>query len=456
MDTRSKLIKLKTGSSQIGILVFLFFLLFSSIYIDWWPANWNTASRASMPLSIVLEGNINIDEYAEFTGDKATINGHYYSDKGPSMGFLMTPVIFISDLIYPLENLDAREQLKLAVILGAILFGSIPFSLCGYWIYKRRFRQDPFGIPMLILFFFGSFLFIYAGSFYSHAFSGFLLLASVLSLEREKYLLAGILIGTAFMTEYTLALFGFGIGFWLLFYRRQGLPLFILGCSILIIIQGIYNYTLTGSALDFAYKYQENFIQNSMNYGFSTPSIGALYDITLAPYRGLFFYSPMLLVLIFTFKWKESFYSEYKLPVVLIITTFSYIILFSMSKSWHGGWSYGPRYLYPLPIILFYLLTKRSVTNSKVMTALSILGVFGLILAFFDKATVLYPPTDYRFPITESIIPAVKNSQWNDWNVFSALGLGEVFSFVLFVFLFVTSAIAITLLHRKQLIRSGK
>lgn len=402
-----------------------------------------------MPLSLVLEGNLDIDEYAEFTGDKATINGHYYSDKGPSMGFLMLPVLYLTDLVYPLDQLEPAKQLKLTIILGAILFGSLPFSLCAYLIFNLHLKEQKYGVALIILFFFGSFLFIFSGSFYSHSFSAFLLMISALTLERKRYLASGFLIGLAFITEYTLAVFGLTMGLYLLIHNRSKIAFFIIGALVPIIFQGFFNYLLTGSALDFAYKYQENFIQNSAHYGFGWPSLQALYDITLSPYRGLFFYAPMLLIILFLIDWGRVIRSTSKTTIYFICGCAAYIVLFSMSKSWHGGWSYGPRYLYPLPVLLLFLLTKEHYLRSKRIYLLLISGMLGLAPAFLDKATVLYPQTDFHYPLSQLILPAVENGKWNKWNLFSEVGLNAGSAFVLFTLLFFTIGIFLSVIHFK-------
>jgi hypothetical protein len=421
--------------SKIPLLFFVSCLLLSSIYIDWWPANWNTASRAALPLSIVLEGNLNIDEYAEFTGDRATVHGHYYSDKGPGIGLIMVPMLIVIDKFYPLKDLSKIDQLQLAVVLGAILFGSLPFSLCALWMYKRRFFNHSIGPLLVGLFFFGSFLFTFSGSFYSHVFTGFLLFAAILSVENRKHFLSGLLIGLCFMTEYTTAVFGVTLGVYFIINKEiRPLLLFSTSAIMLIVIQGIYNYAITGSAMEFTYKYQDNFAQNSSAYGFTYPSIKALYHITLSSYRGLFFYCPMLIILVIFGLRKKIIYPLNKLSAVVILTCILYVILFSMSKSWYGGWTFGPRYLYPVPILLFYFLSEKLTVNQKINSFLIGFGIVGLVHTILAKATILYPPTDIYFPLLDIILPAIREGRWNEWNLFTLVGLkgkASVISFAL-------------------------
>ena len=171
---------------KFHILFFLLSLVLSSYYIDWLP-NWNSTSRAALPLSLALEGTINIDEYDEFTGDNATVQGVPISDKSPLPGLMMTPIVYLVDLFYDLDELEPRDRLSVVIFIASILFGSFPMALILLFVYKFRMRYVNNGILILYIAFFGSFLFVFSGSFMSHVFTAFLLLWSFLHLEKDKY-----------------------------------------------------------------------------------------------------------------------------------------------------------------------------------------------------------------------------------------------------------------------------
>ncbi len=63
-------------------IIFLIALTFYGYFIR--PADWNIASRLDLVKAIVEEKRLTIDSYHDsvfYTGDKAFVNGHYYSDK---------------------------------------------------------------------------------------------------------------------------------------------------------------------------------------------------------------------------------------------------------------------------------------------------------------------------------------------------------------------------------------
>jgi len=120
---------------------------------------------------------------------------------------------------------------------------------------------------------------------------------------------AGLLLGLGWFLEYTAGLAGIGLAAYALWaVRRKPCSLwkFILGGSIPVICLFTYTCHLFG---EFAipYKYEVNdFFRSEMAKGFQgihLPRLAVLYYVTIHPFRGLFFYSPFLL-LAFAGIWK--------------------------------------------------------------------------------------------------------------------------------------------------------
>jgi len=76
-------------NKRLYVLVFLLLFLPYS-YFDHNDGG-NQLSRIAALHAITLRGTIAIDDYGELTGDKAFINGHYYSEKAPAMALLALP-----------------------------------------------------------------------------------------------------------------------------------------------------------------------------------------------------------------------------------------------------------------------------------------------------------------------------------------------------------------------------
>jgi hypothetical protein len=54
-------------------------------------ATWNPVSRFELTRSLVERGKLDIDTFADSTGDRAFVAGHWYSDKAPLPGLLAVP-----------------------------------------------------------------------------------------------------------------------------------------------------------------------------------------------------------------------------------------------------------------------------------------------------------------------------------------------------------------------------
>ena len=84
------------GRSESRIYPLLFALLFLPYaYFDHNDA-WNQISRLAALHAVVIRHTIVIDDYQVYTGDKAFINGHYYSEKAPGIAFLALPAFSLT------------------------------------------------------------------------------------------------------------------------------------------------------------------------------------------------------------------------------------------------------------------------------------------------------------------------------------------------------------------------
>jgi hypothetical protein len=89
---------------------------------------------------------------------------------------------------------------------------------------------------------------------------------------------------------------------------------------------------------------------NTYDKGFSNPIWLGLFGYLFSPGRSIFLYSPPVLLALFTF---SGFYRKFRLEAVLFLSiTAIYLVLYSAFGYWHGGWSWGPRYLLPIMPLL--------------------------------------------------------------------------------------------------------
>ncbi len=69
----------------------LFVILLASYAFFWQSRDWNTATRLMLTYAIVDRGTIVIDGLEDQTHDRASFEGHYYTDKLPGFSFLAIP-----------------------------------------------------------------------------------------------------------------------------------------------------------------------------------------------------------------------------------------------------------------------------------------------------------------------------------------------------------------------------
>ena len=76
------------------------------------------------------------------------------------------------------------------------------------------------------------------------------------------------------------------------------------------------------------------------------PTAGVLYAITLSPYRGVFFFAPILLVALFGFRaWWRAERTTCAAALIVIAAFFAFNVSFN---GWEGGFESGGRYLVPV------------------------------------------------------------------------------------------------------------
>lgn len=447
-------------------------LFFSSFYLDIWHSP-NPVSRALPALTFQENGSLEITPYAEVSMDKSKVGDKYYSDKAPLPTFLTIPAyeLFAFFGIDQWNYEDKKykkapswyKKLSLIIFIGAILTASIPFALLvflGITLSKANFTFKP---TFVILSFFGTYLWIYSGTFFNHILSGlFLVLSLYFAFYNKKTFLSGFFVACAFMSEYTLGLFAVLIPVLLLLHKNKikEVLYFGLGLLPLLIVFLIYNYQITNDAFTFVF-YHTNYEDFSkgikQNYGFGLPTLESIYGLLLSPYMGLIFFFPPVLFW-FVKWWKERKIELLKHPV---FTSFlALFILISCYFIWWGGYSWGPRYLIPAACILAFFSPQLWEKVQKKKLALMIL-IGSFVPHFLAKSTVLFlipdrlsPEGEASYPFSDVIWKAVKEGNFNSNNWLSFLFDTPPFFSALFCLLaFAIWLIAVERIYRKAYLK---
>lgn len=428
------------------IVFFLVNLLLSFWYIDTWN-NANTTSRALPVVAFFEEGHFRIDKYHEMTMDKAHIDGHYYTDKPPLPSMLVLPFYGILKELDVIKPPGDGNPGKGIYILGSFLCGSLVFSLILLMAFIRISRSKPSVSPVVLAMmpFYGSFVYVYSGTFYAHLLSGLFILLGYHFIRKKQYLISGLFSGLAFLSEYTVALFFpvWAIQIWI--QERSFFKGFLFGAGTIpsIIFIAFYNYVFTGSAFEMLYKYDMySFLHE--NYGFVLPSLLSFWGLTFSNFKGIFFYVPFL-ILALTIIFKNIPLKKFRSHYLTYISVLFFVFIASY-QAWWGGWTYGPRLLFPLAVLLLYegIYQLSKFPFSRI--AFWILTVFGLAGAVLAKLTVVYSiPSESINPFLDTIFPNLVSGHFNPNNLATMIfGLNPLLAGLLWVLLFGFSVIGLS------------
>jgi hypothetical protein len=425
-------------------------LILSSFYIDIW-LNANTTSRALPVVTYYEQGTFRIDKYHELTCDKSFINGHYYTDKAPLPTLVVLPffgVLVKTGIINP--DSDGNLFGSHIYMLGGFLAGSVPFVIITLVIFFSIISLKP-PLSQVILAMgplYASFLFVFTGSYFAHLFAGLLLLVSYINLKKEKYLLSGVFAGLTFISEYNLAVI-FLIWTLLVIYRTgQFKPVvqFALGTLPSILFIGWYNYKFTGSPFELLYKYH-TFDQHSNQYGFLLPGIQSVWGLSFSWYRGVFFFAPFLLLLLVPF-WRSFIAMKYRFLFnnYLVLPAAIYFLFISSFFAWWGGWTYGPRFLTGVVILIMYEGIRYFSKHNFSKTVFYVILFIGLVCSLLAKITIAYSaPSEEMNPLFNLVIPAAFSGDFNPNNLLTIFfHVPPKYSMVSFLFLFLLGTVSLT------------
>lgn len=333
--------------------------------------------------SLVNQRTTNIDAYHENTIDKGFKDGHYYSLGLPGPSILGIPAYLTfkiayklapASLVKPLANV---QSLKQGQQTGFYQQDNTEFFLSTIWItWFSLSLLSAFAAVILFKLFlglgvsqvnsligtaayaFGTPAFFYSTTYFSAGFAAsFVILALYLLLKSAKnggsllFLWLGLASGAAVLMEYQTLFLAAGIALYVLlrtklktswsFFVGAGIP-----CAVLL----IYNALSFGGPFHSAYQYvvgPNAEFHNVGALGFTVPRPERLFGLTLSTHRGLFVYSPVLLLSFvgFFYGLRRRRQPAYAIVLLSILASFGVWIWISSFQAWDGSSAFGPRLL---------------------------------------------------------------------------------------------------------------
>jgi hypothetical protein len=303
---------------------------------------------------------------------------------------------------------------------------TLPFALLGVVMFHLACRTGASlrkAFLMVIAYGFGTIALIHSTLFSGHqitasfAFFSFALVFQQSEEEIKKHghvqsvrlFLAGLFAGLAAITDFPAIIVAFYITIYVFLSGQslRNLLLFILGGLICAALVGAYNIKCFGNPLSLSYSHLslEKFREETAIglFGIHFPSFKIMANLLFSPSRGLFIIMPILLLAfpgLGTMLLDKSIRRETFLIVAICIT---YLIFNSGYCGWHGGWTFGPRYLVPmLPFMVFFIAFGK--WDSFSFLILFLLSAFQVTTAVVGMP---HTPEDVRNPLIEIIIPCM-------------------------------------------------
>lgn len=483
-------------------------VLFLTYAFFYQAGGWNQNSRFDLVRAAVEERTLRIDDYHTNTGDKALIDGHYYSDKAPGLALISIPPVALARPVLDAVGIDSAgpTALTLLTYLVTLLGVALPTALAAFGIFwlARRLGSSSAGATFAALAFgIATPIWAYATLFWGHALTAALLLggfAAAVSLRergspRRDVLLGGLVgvgAGWAVVSEFTAAIPAVLIAalaakhVW----DRADAPrarvlLAIVGGALAwgIVLMG-HNVLAFGSPFEFGYTHTVNFPQMKQGFfGVSTPDLSVLGEILFGRYRGLLYLAPVVAAapigLYLLGKKRELW------PTIAVagLIPIYYVLVNAGYATWDGGWTYGPRFLAPaIPFLCFPLAFAW--TRGWVLLRLPLVALllWGAGLSLVAESTTVQPPDYYKEPVTELLWPSFRDGRFslntltfdeygnegqpllsvedgNDraaWNLGERIGLAGHASLVPLFLLWAAAAVAWWLVGRRRPPRSPR
>ncbi|MCF8131455.1 MAG: hypothetical protein K9N10_23355 [Deltaproteobacteria bacterium] len=173
-----------------------------------------------------------------------------------------------------------------------------------------------------------------------------------------------------------------------------------------------YNYFLYGKFFSKYYMTDRLFVGNNF--------LEALLGNILSPSRGLFIFSPIIILFVFGFTKCLFSSNNLKLDILFITIIVCHWLLISCFFPWWGGHCYGPRFFADIiPFFMYFLCIffENVITFSRPKKALSFAIIIPLMaFSFYINYKGAFSRAVYEWNVMPTEIDAKNTDRLWDWN----------------------------------------
>ena len=419
---------------------------------------------------------LSIDAYHENTPDKAVLDGRYYSDKAPGTVALALLPFALAVAALGVAGIDLGSDVGWLISSWITSAGSIGLvtALGGVALFRWLCGHVPPRSALLttLALFLGAAPLPYSTMMFSHALVVGLLAIAIWAIhestdkpttdssvirapsppagegrgegerliestevepragtrsswgtacrENRWELLAGFACGWALASEYSSGLVVVGLGLWLSASGWRRLIPFSLAAIPPLLLIPAYSWACFGDPFTLPYSYQASFPAMSEGlYAIKWPDAETAFRLLFSPARGLFFWSPFLLLAGFGYwqlmqKSTGLFWLTYAIPVLHLA------VISGRVWDWPAGPAWGPRLLSPM-LPLLALPCAYGVSRFPWLGLP--LAVYSILVTSVATLTDACPPYDVHLnPLLELNLPALLKGELSP-NLGMLLGL---------------------------------
>jgi hypothetical protein len=405
--------KLSRDELFLFVIVFLSSAFFSRI--DYQTSNY--AARLFLTQAIVDHHTFELGFRERRLGyDWSYYNGRFYSDKPPGSSLMMIPQYvllgkpadFILQRINPYSNMNEAIVAWLVQITSLSLYAAMGFIGLYRIFGLLELRERQFSLALFS--FFGTLMFPFSTIGNGEMFTTPVVIWAFVFLLRahstRDFLYSGLCFGLACLTNYQTIFFAATAACFVLYRNRRTPALWLVfgfpvAFSWFVLL--LYDKVIFGSFLTFPVKYWRGGF-DVPTIVFELPSAAKLLDMLFLPWKGIFFYSPFLLLSVLGYL-KLARRQPPDVALLLASSFISFFLFLAANAGWYGGNDFGFRYIVPaLPFLCIgsaAWLSKRSLhILESVLIALSVFVCsLGAVTSAYVAANMKNPLTRYNIPI---------------------------------------------------------
>jgi len=334
-------------------------------------APFDSALYLHTSLSIVREGNTNLDEYPDMLAQvwwpPDRVDGHQYDVAPIGIPVLSVPIVWALDRVWPLigrgdflQYLQHNYPVELQSIMASIIV-----ALTAVLLYRiaRRWLTWSYAVLLALMFAFGTTAWsVVSRTLWQHGPSMLLLtLALAVTLQAQdkphRMQYVGLIVALAYVTRPTNSIAVVAYTLFVILFYRKWLWKYFAWAAVVAIPFMAYSLTTYHSILPL---YYQGFVRLS-----GATFLEAFIGHWLSPSRGLLIFSPILILAIIGLALKIRQRQWQRVDGLLFGIIVAHWIVVSLWWNWWAGVSFGPRIWSDMLPYLAYFMIPTLVALSR-------------------------------------------------------------------------------------------